>query len=203
MMQDPRATQGMHMLKWIMKAAASCLFATSLAPSAVAQRPNVELLAKQQGAMNVLAFLDGEWSGPAEAHERTGTIKMTQTERVGTLLDGTVRLVEGRAFDAKGKTLFNAFAVISYDVPRSRYVITSYASGYTTTTELKVKPDGFEWEVPAGPGAKMQFTAVIKNGTWTEIGEYVGSDGSKKRTFQMTVKRRGTSKWPAGTLVPR
>jgi hypothetical protein len=185
-----------------LRAAAGCLIAASIVPAA-AQAPNGALQAKQQAAMKALAFLDGEWAGPAEAHERTGTFKMTQTERVGTLLDGTVRLVEGRAFDGKGKTVFNAFAVISYEVPRSRYVITSYASGYTTTTEMKVKPDGFEWEVPAGPGAKMQFSAVVKNGTWTEVGDYVGPDGAKKRTFQMTVKRRGNSKWPAGTLVPR
>jgi hypothetical protein len=202
MMHDARTNGGINMGRWILKAAAGCLLAASVAP-AVAQAPNAALQSKQQAAMKALAFLDGEWAGPAEAHERTGTFKMTQTERVGTLLDGTIRLVEGRAFDVKGKTLFNAFAVISYEVPRSRYVITSYASGYTTTTELKVKPDGFEWEVPAGPSATMQFSAVVKNGTWTEVGDYVGSDGAKKRTFQMTVKRRGTSEWPAGTVVPR
>jgi len=170
---------------------------------AAAQAPNAALQAKQQAAMKALAFLDGEWAGPAEAHERTGTFEMTQTERVGTLLDGTIRLVEGRAFDEKGKTLFNAFAVISYEVPRSRYVITSYASGYTTTTELKVKPDGFEWEVPAGPGAKMQFAATVTNGTWIEVGDYVASSGAKQRTFHMAVKRIGSSDWPAGTLVAR
>jgi hypothetical protein len=202
MMHNATAQRGVDMAKWVLRAAAGCLIAASIVPAA-AQAPNGALQAKQQAAMKALAFLDGEWAGPAEAHERTGTFKMTQTERVGTLLDGTVRLVEGRAFDGKGKTVFNAFAVISYEVPRSRYVITSYASGYTTTTEMKVKPDGFEWEVPAGPGAKMQFSAVVKNGTWTEVGDYVGPDGAKKRTFQMTVKRRGNSKWPAGTLVPR
>jgi hypothetical protein len=190
------------MAQWILKAAAGCLVAATAAP-ALAQAPNAALQAKQYAAMRALSFLDGEWAGPAEAHERTGTLKMTQTERVGTLLDGTVRLVEGRAFDEKGKTLFNAFAVISYDVARSRFVITSYASGYTTTTELKVKPDGFEWTIPAGPGAKMQFSAVVRNGIWTEVGDYVGPDDAKKRTFQMTVKRSGNSKWPAGTLVPR
>jgi hypothetical protein len=93
----------------------------------------------------------------AEAKEPQGTIEMTQTERSGNLLGGTVRLVEGRSFDAAGKTLFNAFAVISYDVQRSRYSITSHASGYSTTSELKLTGDGFAWEVPAGPGAKMLF----------------------------------------------
>lgn len=176
------------MVHWLWRAIVGCLVAASVVP-AEAQAPNAALLAKQQAAMKALAFLDGVWAGPAEAHERTGTLKMTQTERVGTLLDGTIRLIEGRAFDQKGKTLFNAFGVISYEVPRSRYVISSYASGYTTTTELKVKPHCFEWEVPAGPGAKMQFTATVQNGTWTEVGDYVPSSGTKQRTFHMTVKR--------------
>lgn len=71
------------------------------------------------------------------------------------------------------------------------------------STELKVRADGFEWEVPAGAGAKMHFSAFVKNGTWTEVGDYVGAACEKKRTFQMTVKRRGPSTWPAGTLVSR
>jgi len=190
------------MARWVFKSAVASVLVATFAP-ANAQAPNASLLAKQQAAMEALNFLDGEWAGPAVAFERTGAIKMTQTERVGTLLDGTVRLVEGRAFDASGKTLFNAFAVIAYDVPRSRYVITSYASGYTTTTGLELNANGFGWEVPAGPGAKMLFTAVVKDGVWHEVGDYVGVDGMRKRTFQMTVKRRGPSKWPAGTLVPR
>jgi hypothetical protein len=126
---------------------------------------------------------------------------MTQTERSGSLLGGTIRLVEGRSFSADGKTLFNAFAVISYDVRNSRYSITSYASGYTTTAELKVTGTGFEWDVPAGPGAKMHFVAKVQNGTWTEVGDYVGADGKSRRTFEMTVKRVRDTSWPAGQAV--
>ena len=151
--------------------------------------------------MSALSFLDGEWVGPAVAFEAGGPIKMTQTERSGTLLGGTIRLIEGRAYDASGKTLFNAFATISYDTRQARYAITSYASGYSTTTELKLTPDGFAWEVPAGPGAKMQFTAVVKNGTWTEVGNYVAANGQTKRAFEMSVRRLRPSKWPGGERV--
>jgi hypothetical protein len=69
------------MAGWLVKAV-GCLLAVSVVPAA-AQAPNVLLLAKQQEAMKALAFLDGEWAGPAEALERTGTFKMTQTERAG------------------------------------------------------------------------------------------------------------------------
>jgi hypothetical protein len=177
------------------------VFAAGLAVPAGAQAPNAALLAEQAKAMAALSFLDGEWAGPAEANEPKGVLRMTQTERSGTLLDGTIRLVEGRSFDKAGKTLFNAFAVISYDVRTSRYLITSHASGYSTTAELKLVPNGFEWDVPAGPNARLHFSAVVKDGLWTEVGDFIGPDGTPRRTFEMKVRRLRATNWPAGSLV--
>ena len=178
-------------------ACVACLMSPGVA---FAQAPNASLLEKQEIAMRALTFLDGEWAGPAEAREPKGTIRMTQTERSGSLLGGTIRLVEGRSFDAQGKTLFNAFAVISYDVARTRYSITSYASGYATTAELKITNHGFTWDVPAGPAAKMHFVATIKDGVWNEVGDYIGPDGKPRRTFEMTVRKLRTTKWPTGQV---
>ena len=189
---------GGHMLRKISYIAALVCFA--LATPILAQRES-PMSAQQAKAMAALAFLDGEWAGPAIALEPKGSIRMTQTERVGTLLGGTIRLVEGRAFDAGGKTLFNAFAVISYDARVARYIITSHAGGYSTTTELKLTATGFEWEIPAGPGAKMHFTAVVKDGVWKEVGDFVSGNAPPRRTFEMTVRRLRPSKWPAGELV--
>ena len=169
----------------------------SLAAPAGAQRES-PLLDQQAKAMAALDFLDGEWAGPAVAHEPSGVITMTQTERSGTLLGGTIRLVEGRAFNTTGKTLFNAFAVISYDPRTSQYVITSHAGGYVTTAELKLTATGFVWEVPAGPRAKMHFTATVQNGLWNEIGDYVAEGSAPRRTFEMNVRRLRPSNWPAG-----
>jgi hypothetical protein len=174
------------------------LAAIVCAAPVAAQAPNAGLLAKQEAAMKALAFLDGEWRGLAQAYEPGGVLNMTQTERSGTLLGGTIRLIEGRSFDDDGKTIFNAFAVISYDVPRSRYSITSHASGYSTTAELKVRADGFSWEIPAGPGAKVEFEATVARGIWTEIGHYVGADGTRRKTFDMRVERIGATARPAG-----
>ncbi|MBA3677059.1 MAG: DUF1579 domain-containing protein [Sphingosinicella sp.] len=181
-------------------AATGLMLAIAATPVA-AQAPDRALLRKQKEAMAALAFLDGEWAGPAEAQEPSGLIKMTQTERSGTLLDGTIRLVEGRSYDGAGKTLFNAFAVISYDVRTGHYLITSHASGYAISTQMKVSGHGFEWEIPAGPQAKMHFKAVVENGVWTEVGEYVGPSGKPRRTFHMEVRKLRPTAWPAGSLV--
>ncbi|HEY0086236.1 MAG TPA: DUF1579 domain-containing protein [Allosphingosinicella sp.] len=179
----------------------AALLAAGAAMPAAAQAPNAELLGAQAKAMATLSFLDGEWAGPAEANEPKGVLRMTQTERSGTLLDGTIRLVEGRSFDKAGKTLFNAFAVISYDVRTSRYMITSHASGYSTTAELKLVPNGFEWDVPAGPSALLHFSATVKDGLWTEVGDFIGPDGTPRRTFEMKVRKLRATTWPAQSAV--
>ena len=189
------------MAKVFRKGVALCLFVSVIAGPLAAQATNASLLEAQSKAMAALSFLDGEWAGPAEANEPAGVLRMTQTERSGTLLGGTVRLVEGRSFDTSGKTLFNAFAVISYDTRTKRFLITSHASGYTTSTNLKVMANGFEWEVPAGPKATMHFKAVVEGGVWTETGDLVGSDGQPRRTFEMKVRKLRPTSWPAGKPV--
>lgn len=180
---------------------AALAMSAAVPSAAIAQAPNSVLIDEQRKAMAALSFLDGEWAGPAQAQERTGLLRMTQTERSGTLLDGTVRLVEGRSYDAQGKTIFNAFAVISYDTRAKAYVITSHASGYVTTSNLKLTGNGFEWSVPAGPKARMHFVAVVQNGSWHETGDFIGADGKARRNFEMTVKKLRPTAWPATKAV--
>lgn len=157
-------------------------------------------IAAQREAMQALVFLDGEWRGEA-AHEGRSA---THTERVGTLLDGTVRLIEGRAYDASGKTAFNAFAIISYDPVKHSYALRSYAEGYAGDYPLTLRPDGFSWSHPAGPGVSMRYTATVKDDEWHETGERVTGSAAPARIFEMKLKRLGPSSWPgAGAVPPR
>lgn len=153
--------------------------------------------AAQREAMKSLAFMDGEWRGPA----RFGEHPMTQTERVGPLLDGTVRLVEGRGYDGAGKTVFNAFAVISYDPVKRAYSMRSYAEGYTGDFPLTVRGDGWSWSQPMGPGATLKYTATFTRDGWRETGERVAGDATPVRMFEMNLKRVGDGAWPAGGAV--
>lgn len=159
-------------------------------------------LAAQREAMKALAFLDGEWRGTARAEEAAG--EMRHTERVGTLLDGTIRLVEGRAYDSAGKTQFNAFAIISYDPVRRAYSMRSHAMGFAGDYPLTIRPDGFSWSHPAGPGAVVRYTATVKNGEWHEVGEWVAGNAAPVRTVELRVRRTGAGGWPqAGAVAPR
>ncbi len=169
-------------------------------PSAGPRDPAARMAAQSE-AMSALAFLDGEWRGTARAEESPG--EMRHTERVGTLLDGTIRLVEGRAVDSAGKTRFNAFAIISYDPVKRTYSMRSHAMGYAGDYPLTVRPDGFSWSHPAGADATVRYTATVKDGEWHEVGERVAGDAAPVKTVELRVRRIGAGGWSQGAVPPR
>jgi hypothetical protein len=68
------------------------------------QRPNpATAMAAQREAMAAIAFMDGTWRGTAWTLLPTGgKHEITQTERVGSFLDGKVKVIEGRGYEADG-----------------------------------------------------------------------------------------------------
>ncbi|HEY0104101.1 MAG TPA: DUF1579 domain-containing protein [Brevundimonas sp.] len=173
--------------------------------SAQAQMPaSPEGTPAQRAALERLAFMDGEWRGQATIQGPGGATVLTQTERVGPLLGGSIRVVEGRGYAADGSTQFNAMAIISWDARAERYGFRSYAQGFSGDYPFEVTEDGFKWETPAGPNARIHYVAVIRDGTWHEVGTYV-ADGQPPRPFiEMRLTRVGDSGWPAsGAVAPQ
>ncbi len=154
--------------------------------------------------MQPLAFMDGVWRGPAttvlpngEKHE------ITQTERIGPLLDGSIKLVEGRGYDAGGKTVFNAFGIVSFNPATKVYNFHSHAMGMSGDFAFKPLPGGYVWDIPAGP-MTIRYTADIKDGSWHEVGDRILPGQPPVRFFEMTLKRIGDSDWPAsGAIAPK
>lgn len=176
--------------------------AAAIGGPAAAQPAAEAMLAEQRAAMAALSFLDGEWVGPAIIPTPSGELRLTQTERVGSLLDGTIKLVEGRGYDAEGKTVFNAFAVISYDTVADAYRFRSYAQGHSGDADFRKTDDGLAWSLQAGPG-EMRFTATVKDGVWREVGDFVMPGQPPRRTIDMTLRRKGDGAWPAaGAVAP-
>src|SRR5688500_6366871 len=93
------------------------------ASAAEPQRHNpAALVAAQRKAMRPLAFLDGAWRGEARTIAPDGSVHaITQTERVGPSLDGSLKLIEGRGYDAGGSVVFDALGIVSWDADRQRY----------------------------------------------------------------------------------
>jgi len=168
-------------------------------------RPDLaKVIAAQREAMVKLSYMDGIWRGPAWTIRPSGEKhSITQTERIGPFLDGSVKVIEGRGYDANGKVTFNAFGTISYDPAAGVYTMHSYAFGYVGDFALTLTVDGFVWEIPAGP-AKIRYTAIVKEGTWREVGDRIMPDKEPVRIFEMDLKRIGDTNWPAaGAVAPR
>src|SRR5437868_6347034 len=89
-----------------------------------------KLIAAQREAMLPLAFMDGVWRGPAWTILESGQKhSITQTERIGPFLEGSLKVIEGRGYDSDGKVTFNAFGTISYNPATHAYTLHSYALG--------------------------------------------------------------------------
>lgn len=177
----------------------------SSAPLAAAQEVQPTGSAEQREAMAALSFMDGEWRGQAVSYGPGGVrTELVQTERVGPFLGGSVRVVEGRGYDAVGETAFNALGVISWNEVEDRYQFSAWANGRQGQYTFERTDVGFNWEMPAGPGAMIRYTATVQNGVWREVGDYVREGGQPMRFFEMTLTRIGDSDWPgAGSVSPR
>jgi hypothetical protein len=164
--------------------------------------PPAQRIAAQRAAMAPLALLDGIWRGTATTVLPNGKKhEITQTERVGSFLDGSVKIIEGRGYEADGKVSFNALGVISFNPATKVYTMHSNAQGYTGNFVITPAADGFSWEIPAGPMV-MKYKATVKDGVWHETGDRVMPGHEPVRVFEMKLKRIGDTTWPAADPVP-
>lgn len=189
----------MRSIRIIQRAALAALL--GLAAPAAAQMPDLEALASEQrDAMGKFAWLDGEWRGTATVFGPGGSETLTQTERVGTMVGGTVRVVEGRGYDAQGNLLFNAFGTITYDAMRDRYVMATVARGMTAQPWFALVEGGFDWGIDAGP-VKITYETRLVDGVWIETGFQQFGAGERVKTIEMRLERIGDSDWPAAGAV--
>lgn len=154
-------------------------------------------LAVQRDAMTLFDWMDGEWRGDALVVTPGGKRTVTQTERVGSMLGGTVKVIEGLGVGADGKPAFNALAVISYDPDSKSYAFRSYAQGHAGTFPVTATNGQYIWEVPAGPGTIIRYTARREQNQWIETGDFLVKDRPPQRVFEMTLDRTGNTSWPA------
>ncbi|MDX2036185.1 MAG: hypothetical protein SFX72_06005 [Isosphaeraceae bacterium] len=159
------------------------------------------LMSMQRDAMKSLSKLDGLWRGKAIRHLHDGTTKeMVQTERVGTMLDGTLRVIEGRGYEADGSLAFQAFAVLSYDTSKRSYSMRSHSAGRSGDFVFRKTDKGFDWEIPAGP-ATIRYTATIDKGVWKERGERIEKGRPPQLLVELELRRLGDTDWPAAGSV--
>ena len=183
---------------------AMMIVGVSLAASAQERPSPAALIAAQREAMVPLAYMDGVWRGPAWTILPSGEKhSLTQTERIGPFLGGSVKVIEGRGYDANGKVAFNAFGTISFSPATKVYTLHSHAMGYVGDFALTLTADGYTWDIPAGP-MTIHYTAIIRDGTWREVGDHIAPGKAPVRFFEMNLKRVGDTDWPAaGAISPK
>ena len=64
---------------------------------------------------------------------------------------------------------------------------------------LELLPDGFAWSIAAGP-ATIRYTATVKDGVWTEVGERIASGAPPVRIFEMILRRIGNASWSQNSV---
>jgi hypothetical protein len=179
------------------------LAAGAASPALAQGRPDpAALIAAQKEAMAVFSALDGVWRGPAWTILPSGEKhSITQTERIGPFLDGSVKVIEGRGYEPDGRVSFNAFGTISYSPATKTYTLHSHAMGNVGDFVMKPTADGYTWEIPMGPARTLRYTAVIKDGTLKEVGDVLEPGKEPFRSFEMVLKRVGDTTWPAGGAI--
>ncbi|MDO1558281.1 DUF1579 domain-containing protein [Brevundimonas sp. 2R-24] len=158
----------------------------------------------QRDAIAALSFMDGEWRGTATTYGREGPVTLIQTERVGPLLGGSVRVVEGRGYAEDGSTQFNALGIISWDERAGAYRFRAYAQGFSGDYPFERTENGFRWRTPAGPNAEIRYEATIQDGEWHEVGHYVAEGQPPRPYVELRLRRVGDTDWPgAGAVATR
>lgn len=156
---------------------------------------------EQRDAMQRLAWMDGEWVGEATIFMGPGrTSTHPHTERIGPMLGGSIRVIEGRSVNPDGTAAFNAFAVVSWDDAADRYMMRSYANGQAGDFPLEATGDGFRWTTPSR-GGEMRYTTTFRDGEWTELGDFVMPGRDPMRVIELRLRRRGDTGWPAADPV--
>jgi hypothetical protein len=172
------------------------------APAASQPGNPAALQAAQREAMARLSIMDGVWRGTAWTVTPAGRHDVVHTERIGPFVGGTLKVIEGRSYNPDGSIGFNAFGIVSYDPASKAYNLHSYAMGHAGDFKLDVRPDGYVWQVPAGPGAIIRYTATIGGGRWREVGERIAGTAAPVQIFEMNLKRVGDTNWPDANPVP-
>ena len=161
------------------------------------------LMSAQREAMKQFEVMDGLWRGNAWIMLPSGEKhQMTQTERVGSFLDGGVKVIEGLGYEPDGSVGFNALGIISYDPASQQYTLRTYARGQVGDFVVTPVEGGLQWEIPAGP-MTIRYTARIGDGTWHEIGERIAPGGDVIRFSELNLERVARTDWPSAGQVPK
>jgi len=141
-------------------------------------------------------WMVGDWNGEAWYLARDQKkIRLIQKEHIITRLDGTIITMEGTGYDIpsgteEAKVVFQAFGILTYDLPNSKFVLRAYQGGNFIDSDLSPNPDGsFSWVINTSYGKTRYTLKLTAEGKWNEVGEYSRDGTEWVKNFEMTLTR--------------
>jgi hypothetical protein len=159
------------------------------------QRPGPPRPDAQIAAMARLGYMVGTWSGDGSMDVGGKTVSFRGTEVVQSKLAGTALLVEGSFFaKAPGAEsevpVHTTLGIISFDPKTEKYRFTTWlATGTSGDRELRVIPDGWQWEIKSPRGVVRYVTKFTEAGEWFEIGERSSDGTTWQKFFEMKLHK--------------
>jgi hypothetical protein len=146
-------------------------------------------------ALQKISFLTGNWKG-------TGYIQMgpqkhyfNQTENISSKVNGTVIQIDGAGNDQQNPAIIihQAFAIISYDVQNSKYLMKAFRGdgGQIDAEAALINDHSFQWGFSTPATGQIKYTITVLNNKWTETGE-MSRDGGKSwnKYFEMNLDKQ-------------
>jgi hypothetical protein len=141
-----------------------------------------------------LAWMIGEWEGPASSRRGPEMHTLRQTERVEIQSGGTAIAVRGRGFekmaDGSEKVTFEAFAVLFRNRDSTLALRAFSMDGNYIDPTIVMKPDGLVWSFADPRIGQVRYTTTrTPADEWHEIGEWSRDGATWTQFMEMTLKR--------------
>ena len=142
-----------------------------------------------------LAWMVGEWEGPATSRRGPEVHTLRQTERVEVQSGGMTLAVRGRGYekmaDGSEKVTFEAFAMIFKERDGSLAFRAFSMDGHYIDPTIVMKPDGLIWSFNDPRIGQVRYTTThTPADEWHETGEWSRDGATWTQFMEMTLKRK-------------
>jgi hypothetical protein len=152
----------------------------------------------QRDALTKLAWLEGEWRGPAWQIMGPGQRHTAdQWEKIYRAAGGTVLVIQGigkaNAGAEAGRVMHDALGVLYWDGQRNQYTLRSFvASGQMLEVKVDVGDKRLTWGYEHPQAGLMRYTiSLTPAGDWLEVGETSRDRGATwSQIMEMTLKKQ-------------
>ncbi len=135
--------------------------------------------------MQKMHWMVGKWEGTAVIEMGPGkSMTVNQSEDIQTKLDGLVFTIEGIGTE-KGKEVFHAFAVLSYDPNAKKFLMRAFTGeGHYVDAETSLNEKTFIWIYQDPRLGKVRYTInFAEQDKWHEVGEFSRDEGKTWHKF--------------------